>query len=504
MLTPEDIDRIKKAILDARSTADIERLESALSHGSLEAVRDLIPRVEDPLKGIWADSKKDSLVGAAKAPKPAPPQEISRKTPRQLIEEEQTKRRFTESAHLMGIVLDEIFPKLPKPHLQVNPLYKSAPDHVEGMKRLVAIDCGVGLCRSPSGDFSNHMIRLVVSDFLTDRTIFDFDISVPEGLEVVDSRTSQTGIADYSPQTTIPLSEARYKLLELISTQTVIICHSSSRCAEALELNLSNWLSIVDLITIDPVKKKQAEGRFYIRSALTPTQLIEGFMGEMIHDRFKHVGLRERMLEINLAYIRLVKAVARQKPAKLPILINPPRRPQSMYMSHIPSDWTEEEIKMVLPTAVEIESLEFSYDIPTNQWRGETHVSFSSEKALADAFAKLTACTDVFVGWEWRDCGRVNEDVLRKLGVDFGPVVAVRIQDKYLSAPRVIPGKEESRPFGFISFARYQDALSMAKDPRQIVKDEISYHVKVSKKPITAFKRVPLGDGEDYIEAFIM
>jgi hypothetical protein len=90
------------------------------------------------------------------------------------------------------------------------------------------------------------------------------------------------------------------------------------------------------------------------------------------------------------------------------------------------------------------------------------------------------------------------------LGADFGPVVEVRIQDQYLGTRKILPGKEESRPFGFLSLARYQDAVSMAKEPRQIVKDEIGYHVKISKKPITAFKRVPLGEGEDYIEAFIM
>ena len=44
----------------------------------------------------------------------------------------------------------------------------------------------------------------------------------------------------------------------------------------------------------------------------------------------------------------------------------------------------------------------------------------------------------------------------------------------------------------------------MAKEPRQIVKDGVSFHVKISKKPISAFKRIPLGEGEDYIEAFIM
>jgi hypothetical protein len=45
----------------------------------------------------------------------------------------------------------------------------------------------------------------------------------------------------------------------------------------------------------------------------------------------------------------------------------------------------------------------------------------------------------------------------------------------------------------------------MAEEPRHIVKEDVSFHVKISRKPITAFKRVPLGEnGEDYIETFIM
>jgi len=504
MLTPQDIDRIKKGIIDATSSADIKRLENALSSGSIESVRDLIPDVQNQLASLWAESKQDSLVSAAKAVKPMQPTEQTRKTPRQIVEEEQAKRRFTESAHLMGIILNEIVPKLPKGLSQPRPGYQPAPDHVEGMKRLLAIECGVGLCRSQGGEFSNHIIRMVVSDFLADRTIFDFDISVPKGLDVVDSRPSQTGKQDYSPDGTIPMSEARKKLFELMSKETAIICYNKSRCADALELSHTNWLSLQDIIAVDPSKKKNAEGRFYIRSALTPTQLVEGFMGEMIYDRFKHVPLRDRMLELNLAFIRLLKAVARRKPITFPVLMDPPRRPQTMYLSHIPSNWTDEEIKMVLPTASEVEPVEFAYDIPTNEWRGECHVSFPSDKALNDAFARLTACTDIFVGWEWRDCGKVNEEVLRNLASDFGPVVGVRIQEKYLETPRVLPGKEQSRPFGFVSMARYQDALAMAQDPRQIVKDDISYHVKISKKPITSFKRVPLGYGEDYIEGFIM
>jgi hypothetical protein len=159
---------------------------------------------------------------------------------------------------------------------------------------------------------------------------------------------------------------------------------------------------------------------------------------------------------------------------------------------------------MIVPSAVEVDNVDFFLDPATSQWRGETHAKFRNESEMRSAFDKLTACTDVFVGWEWTASGRVDEDSLRSLGQDFGPVVGVRIQDKYLGYRSVLPGKDESRPFGFLSLAKYQDAVNMAGEPRQIVKNDISYHVKISKKPISAFKRIPLGDGEDYVEAFIM
>jgi len=159
---------------------------------------------------------------------------------------------------------------------------------------------------------------------------------------------------------------------------------------------------------------------------------------------------------------------------------------------------------MIAPSAVEVDNVDFFLDPATSSWRGETHAKFRNETEMRNAFDKLTACTDVFVGWEWAASGRVDEDTLRSLAEEFGPVVGVRIQEKYLGYRTTLPGKEESRPFGFVSLAKYQDAVAMAPEPRQIVKGDVSFHVKISKKPITAFKRIPLGEGEDYVEAFIM
>jgi hypothetical protein len=419
------------------------------------------------------------------------------------MEEEQAKRRFTESAQLMEVVLSDLYPKIPKLVIHTDGTRVSTPDHKEGAKKIVGIEFGTAICRNSKGEFQNQLIRIVVADFLTDRTIFDLEVAVPERLEILDTRPSVTGIESPSVEAK-PIETIYSKLFGLVSRETLIITYNAQKCAEALALNHSRWLSVCDLLAVDPAKKKQAEGRYHIRAVLSPAQLVEGFMGEAIRDRLKHISLRDRMVELNIAMMRLLKSMARQKPQSFPILINPPRKPQTIFMTHIPSNWTTEEIKMVLPTAVDIEPVEFFYDPHANEWRGETQITFFSERSVQDAFSKLTACTDVFVGWEWETCGRVSEDTLRSLGSDYGPVVCVRVQDKYLNTPTVIPGKEESRPFGFISLARYQDALSMAKEPRQVEKDEIKYHVKISKKPITAFKRVPLGDGEDFIEAFVM
>ena len=504
MITPTDVDRIKRAITRANSVTDIERLEAALSAGSLEGVRDLIPIEDNPLSELWADTRENpppSLIDSKTRPHVVP---LTRKTPRELIDDEQAKRRFTESAQLMEVVLNEIYPRIPKTQMSQENNRRAAPDHQEGAKKIVCIDIGLALCRNSVAEFENCLVRVVLSDFLTDRTILDADIELPNGSEVVDIRTTSTGLERYQPTTALSLDAVHAKIFQLMSKETVVITPNASRCAGALNLNHSRWISIGNLIAIDPAKKKLAEGRFHIRSVLSLPQLVEGFTGEAIHDRLKHINLRERMVETNLAMIRLVKSVARQKPVSIPILINPPRRPQTMCMAHIPSNWTCEEVKMVVPSALDIDPIEFSYDVQSNDWRGETYIKFFSDRSLNDAFSKLTACTDIFVGWEWSACGKVTEESLRQLGADFGPVVSVRIQDKYLGTRSVLPGKEESRPFGFIALARYQDALAMAKEPRHIVKDEIKFHVKISKMPITAFKRVPLGDGEDSIEAFVM
>ena len=503
MLTPAEVDRIKKAIDEAKSVNDIERLENALSEGSLKGVRDLVPPSTDPLSDIWADTPSKPLIDQNERKRPVNMMPLARKTPRELMEEEQAKKRLTESAHLADVILLELYPKIPRVQLNLENKRKSAPSHREGSKKILLVDCGTALCRNTEDQYENKLIRIVVADFLTDRIIFDLEVAVDEEFQVIDTRPSLTGIESISGEGET-LEAVHSKLFAFMSEETLLVTYNAPKCAEALGLRHSRWVSLSDLLAVDPAKKKQAEGRYHIRAVLSQSQLIEGFLGEPIHDRLKHITIKDRMVELNLALIRLMKNIARQKPQSFPILITPPRRPQTIFMTHIPSNWTAEEIKMVLPTALDIEPVELFYDTQANEWRGETHITFFSDRSVQDAFSKLTACTDVFVGWEWAVCGQVSEQGLKNLGSDFGPVVCVRVQDKYLHAPSTLPGKEESRPFGFLSLARYQDALAMAKDPRQIVKDNVQYHVKISKKPITAFKRVPLGDGEDYIEAFVM
>jgi hypothetical protein len=477
----------------------------------------LIP--SNPLADLWDTSKEESLIKPTQQPRipvniPAP----TRKTAREEQEDEHAKRRYLESAKLISTVTDHLMTMMKKdPHYSKistearelsgtgSDWIKSYPDPSGTKKKVLAIECGTGLCMQNGSYVSNIIIRFAASDFLTENVLIDMDIKLPDGYEPADLRPSFTGIDETQiKQATYTYRDVRNRLLEMMSSETVLITSNPSRCAAALRLDHANWISLTDLFRVDPAKKKAAEGKFHVRQNLTIPQIIHAYLGEQIFERLQSLPCRERLTETLLGSIRLVKAVARQQVKEVPILIDLPRRFNTVLFTHVPADWSASEIHVIVPSAVEVDNVDFFLDPTTNQWRGETHAKFRNEIEMRAAFDKLTACTDVFVGWEWAACGQVDDSTIRSLAEDFGPVVAVRIQDKYLGYRTVLPGKEESRPFGFVSFARYQDAVSMAGEPRQIEKNHVSYHVKISKKPISAFKRIPLGQGEDYIEAFIM
>jgi len=517
MLSDNDIRRIKNAISTANSEDDKKRLEAALDSANMSSVADLLSG--DILSSLWDRSKEESLIKPSQPIKQAvniPPQ--SRKTSREEAEEEDAKRRYTESVQLISVLSDKILPLIKKdPHyMEISPKarkicpttdwVKTYPNP-EGKKPVIVIDCATGLCMNDGQYVPNVLVRFLAADFLTENILMDMNVALPEGHQPADLRPSMTGIdesIELDPSTTY--RTAREKLLQMISSETIIVCPDAVRCSAALRLEHPNWLSIQDVFKIDPTKKKQAEGKFYIRQNLTMNQIVEGFLGEQIQERVKHLPLRSRLVETLLGLVRLTKSVARKNITQIPVLVDLPRRLNTVLVTHIPSDWTVEDgIGAIFPSAIDIEPIDFFLDTATNEWRGETHVRFRNETDMRKSFDALTTCTDIFVGWEWKVCGRVTEESLKALGEEFGPVVAVRIQDKYKQYRTVLPGKEESRPFGFISLARYQDALKMAEEPRHIVKEDVSFHVKISRKPITAFKRVPLGEnGEDYIEAFIM
>jgi hypothetical protein len=477
----------------------------------------------DILSSLWDASKEESLIKPVQQPKQAANLQIpSRKTTRSEADEEEAKRRYTESAQLAAVLTDKILPLIKKDEhygsistvarkmSSSTDWIKSYPN-VEGKKRILVIDCPTGVCMHEGQYVSNVLVRFLVLDFLTENVLLDVDIALPDGFQPADLRPSVTGrdessSAEDSKSESYSYRTAREALLGMISSETLIICPDAVRCSAALRLDHPNWLSISDIFKLDPAKKKEAEGKFYVRQNLTPNQIIEGYMGEQIEERTKHLPIRFKLIETLQGLIRVSKNLARKNVSQFPVLLGLPRRINTVLVTHIPSDWTVDDgIGTIFPAAVEIDPIDFFLDTTTNEWRGETHVKFRNEVEMRKAFESLTTCADVFVGWEWKDCGKVTEETLKTLGEDFGAVVAVRIQEKYKNYRTVLPGKDESRPFGFISLARYQDALKMAEEPRQVVKNDVSFHVKISRKPITAFKRVPLGEaGEDYIEAFIM
>ena len=502
MLSPDEIDKIKKAIANANSLSHVERLEKALELGELDGVRDLL--FDDTIAALWDVSKVKPLAEPIPVKRQADAMLPVRKTPRQQIEEENAKRLFKESARLSEIVCDSIFPKSHSVVTATENGWIESPASSEGKKRILGVECGTALCLKEGVCERNILVRLVVTDFLTDRVLIDADVALPTRYEAVDLFPSITGIETLTDrESELSRGDVLRKLFEFISNDTVLVTMNAFRSAEALRLNHPKWISVENLFQVDPDKKKRGEGQFYVRTNLAPWQLMEAYLGEAAWDRMKVINPRERMVESSLGMLRLIKSLARENPKGFPVMIEPPRKPNTLTVSHIPSNWTEEEIRLILTNSVVVNPIDFFLETVNNEWRGETQVSFRNGEDIHSAFAKLTACTDVFVGWEWPLCGQVSEQTLRALGEDFGPVTTVRVQEKYLAARKVTPGKEESRPFGFISFARYQDALAMTENTR-VEKAGVAFHVKISKKPITAFKRVPLGEGQDYIEAFIM
>jgi hypothetical protein len=507
MLSPAEIDALKRAISSSTSVPDIDRLERALIDGSLEGVRDLFVHELDPLAGLWENSRKSthsvSMIERGRGGFQTNRNELSES--RLMMDIVPSKRSLCESDQLARIIRDHVFPLIQPQELDASRnLYVPSPARFDGAKDIIAIDLETALCRGMRGEFVDCLTRLVVSDFVTSALILDVNVGVPQHYEVLDGHSRINRITNRSISEKDDFDLARTTLFRVMSAETLVICENGLECADALKINHSRWISINEIFQVHPSSRKRAKGKFYVRKVLGQAQVVESYLGEMISERLKHLPQEDHIVELNFSKIRLMREVARKKPGKLPILIEAPHRPLTLFISHIPPGWTDQETRLLLPTATEIEPIRFRYHSAENILRGETHAFFASESALTHALSSLTACTDVFVGWGWSDCGKVNKEVLSRLAGDFGRVIAVRIQAEYLNTPTAIPDKEESRPFGFVSMAKQQDALRMASQENQRAKDGITFHVKLSKDGSSVFKRVPVGMGEDFIEVFVM
>ena len=482
-------------------------LEHALESGELDRVQDLL-QPSGLLGDLWDTSSVRPLLLEPRKVVAFSGEHLNlKRTSKQEIEDEQSKRRVTESNQLQRVLVDQIFPAIqsrkPSSYPNERGYIRATSETVDKHGSLV-VECGTALCTFDGLYQPNVLVRLVVVDFMSEATVLDVSVSVPEGYDVVDIRPTLTGL-DAVSSASSSFEDARNMLLSLMSDSTILLSSNLARNSEALQLDHSRWISLNELFQVDQNKKRQGESKFHVRNVLSVPQILQVYLGEASYDRLKVLAPKNRLIENCVGLARVVKAVARNRPESYPLIIEPPRRFKTIFLSHIPSDWSHEDIQQLMPGAFEVEPVEFFLDPVVNEWRGETHAFFKSEADVTATFSKLTSCTDVFVGWEWSACGKVTTESLRALGEDFGAVIGVRIPDKYLDLRVTAPSKDsESRPFGFISMAKFQQAMEMAKEPRQILKDDISYHVKISKKPITAFKRVPLGEAEDYFEAFIM
>lgn len=477
-----------------------------MESANLELVADLLA-ANPLLADLWDTSKENPLIVPQRIHiSHVSESTVVRKTGRDERDEEQAKRRLTEAKRCEGVLLEKMYPIL---HARqsypgvADPIWVST-RALADPKSVLVLEVGTALCISGDVYDTNVLVRVVLTDFLSEAVLLDLEVNTE--LEIVDLRPSSTGLNEVSPEKSVSFEQGQRAVLDLIDHGTLCLSSNPGKCMHALRMNHPKWMSLNELFQVDVTKKKQGESEFHIRNVLSVPQVLESFLCEtMAYDRLKVMEPHERLTENSIALARLVKQAA-LKASAFPIVIECPRRHHAIFLSHIPADWTENELSVVMPKAIEIEPIDFQLDPNSNQWRGETVALFKSQSDLLAAFSRLTTCTDMFVGWEWNACGKVTESSLRELGQDFGPVVGVRIPEKYLEYRITAPNKDaESRPFGFISMAKYQDAVSMAKEPRQIEKNGHSYHVKISKKPISAFKRVPLGEeGEDYIEAFVM
>ena len=127
-------------------------------------------------------------------------------------------------------------------------------------------------------------------------------------------------------------------------------------------------------------------------------------------------------------------------------------------MSKIPRDSAAELPRIFAAPQATVAAPHWHFDSHEEQWLGETSVAFATEAERDKFVDALPAVVDVYIAWDRQEGVEVNEETLKLVAEKFGRVSNVRIPpERRLNSPDNGP----TRPFGFISFLRPQDAASM-------------------------------------------
>ena len=490
-LTVESIEKIKTAINNARTIEEVNRLEQALHDQDLSKVMDLISGGSHALSDSWqTDTQTKRKIAEPLKEEPVPKQP---KTETVSTAPKSTTPKGTGSSSVaLSLLIDRA---------KQDPSYQSSiasPSNSEtwrstqecsgfGGHSVLVIECGTALCMHNKLFSNDTLIRVLVVDFETEKTLLDEAVAIPPGSEIADSRSEYTGIPEGSESLTsgVTLTQVQDKVLALIKgPETLLITHSANRTAHALKLKHPRWLPLSLLFKIS--EKNRKSENFHVRAHLSPAQLRQAMLSEPSIN-----WASETISTVATGDLRLVKLACAKFP-RPQLEVDVPRAPESLWLQKIPRALND-TLPDLFGGVGTVGKILWKFETSENDWLGETQVSFETSETRDVLFDKLPTLIDVYVSWETTD--QVSEDSLRALAGRFGKVCGVRMAAKTA---------EGGRPFGFVSFLSIEDAEKFAQAKR-IKGPTFTIYARPSQSlgSKNPFKRVPVV-GDKILEVFKM
>ena len=494
-LTVESIEKIKTAINSARTIDEVNRLEQALHEQDISKVMDLVSGGAHALSDAWqTDSHSKRKANepskeepALKQPKIDPGQPVLPALSKSI-----TPKSTGQSSVALSLLIDRA---------KQDPSYQTsitAPSNSDtwrstqecsgfGGHSVLVIECGTALCTNNKLFANDTLIRVLVIDFETEKTLLDEAVAIPPGSEIVDSRSEYTMIPEGSDSISngSTLAQVQDKVLALIKgPETLIITHSANRTAHALKVKHSRWLPLSLLFKI--AEKNRKSENFHVRAHLSPAQLRQAMLGEPSNN-----WASETISNVAMGDLRLVKLACAKFP-RPQLEVDVPRAPETLWIQKIPRDF-ENSLSTLFGAAGSVGKILWKFETSESDWLGETQVTFGTSEIRDAIFEKLPTLTDVYVSWEATD--QVSEDSLRALASRFGKVCGVRMAAKLA---------EGGRPFGFVSFLSTDEADKFAQAKR-IKGPTFTLFARPSQSlgSKNPFKRVPVV-GDKILEVFKM